>query len=64
MVNKELLREIVSDMIGQGKVIMAMDESSGTMNKRLEAVGLEPSEKNQQAWRELIVTCTAHELMS
>ena len=43
-------------MIGPGEVIMAADESASTMNKRLQAVGLEPTVGNQEAWRRLIVT--------
>ncbi len=43
-------------MIGPGKVIMAMDESVGTMDKRLTAIGVEANAENRAAWRELIVT--------
>lgn len=43
-------------MVSPGKGILAMDEGNGTMNKRLEAVGLPPTKKYREAWREVIVT--------
>ncbi|MDP7180734.1 MAG: fructose-bisphosphate aldolase class I [Candidatus Woesearchaeota archaeon] len=56
MVNKKLLENTVREMVGPGKVIMAMDESTGTMNGRLQKVGMDPTVESAEAWRELIVT--------
>eukprot|EP00887_Chlorella_sp_A99_P004025 scaffold11.g4025.t1 len=39
-----------------GKGILAMDESNATCGKRLESIGLENTETNRQAYRELLVT--------
>ena len=52
------LEQTVQDMIGdkKRKIIMAMDESISTMEKRLQAAGLEPNKENREAWRRLIVT--------
>ena len=38
---------IALQIISNGKGILAADESTGTMTKRLESVGLESSEKNR-----------------
>lgn len=40
-----------------GKGILAMDESNATCGKRLDSIGLENTETNRQAYRELL--CTA-----
>ena len=50
------LVETAKAMVSSGKGILAMDESIGTMNRRLEAIGLPPTEECRDAWRELIVT--------
>ena len=41
------LEKIAKDLVAPGKGILAADESNGTMSKRLEAVGIEPSEENK-----------------
>ena len=41
------LEKIANDLVAPGKGILAADESNGTMSKRLEAVGIEPSEENE-----------------
>lgn len=43
-------------MVAEGKGVLAMDESNGTCNKRFEKVGVEPTEENRRAYRELILT--------
>ena len=37
-------------------VLQASDESNATTGKRLEAVGVENSEDNRRAWRQLLYT--------
>jgi fructose-bisphosphate aldolase class I len=39
-----------------GRGIMAMDESNATCGKRLDSIGVENTEKNRLAYRELLVT--------
>jgi fructose-bisphosphate aldolase class I len=50
------LRETAAALVAEGKGILAADESNGTMNKRLEAAGVEPDEENRRALRELLFT--------
>ena len=45
------LEKIANDLVAPGKGILAADESNGTMSKRLEAVGIEPSEENRRKYR-------------
>ena len=44
------------ELVAAGKGILAADESTGTMNKRLTAVDVTPDEKHRRAFRELVVT--------
>jgi len=50
------LRQIADRLVAEGKGILAADESNGTMNKRLKAAGVEPSEEMRRALRELLFT--------
>lgn len=43
-------------MVAEGKGVLAADESKPTMSKRLEQVGVEPSEESRRRWRELLFT--------
>ena len=43
-------------LVGDGKGLLAMDESNGTCNKRLAALGIPQTEEARRAWRELLVT--------
>lgn len=43
-------------MVQQPKGILAMDESTGTIGKRFQSVGVENTEENRRAYRELLVT--------
>lgn len=43
-------------MVAEGKGILAADESSGTIEKRFKAVGVESTEENRRAYRELLFT--------
>ena len=52
----ENLEQIAQAMVAPGKGIIAVDESSSTIKKRLEAVGLENTEENRRAYRELLLT--------
>ena len=50
------LEATAAAMVAPGKGILAADESSGTMSKRLEAVGVPATADSRRAWRELIMT--------
>ncbi len=50
------LRETANRLVAEGKGILAADESNGTMDKRLKAAGVEPSEEMRRALRELLFT--------
>lgn len=49
-------RQIAARMMAPGKGILAADESVGTMSKRLEEAGVEPTAENRRAYRELLAT--------
>ena len=50
------LAEIARQLVAPGKGILAADESTGTITRRLEAVGVESTEPNRRAWRRLLFT--------
>ena len=53
------LEEIAKKMCARGKGILAADESTGTMDKRLSSVGVECSDKNRLNFRETIFSSDA-----
>ena len=53
------LEEIAKKMCAKGKGILAADESTGTMNKRLTSVGVECTDKNRLDFRETLFTSDA-----
>jgi fructose-bisphosphate aldolase class I len=50
------LNETALAMVAPGKGIIAIDESTSTIKKRFDAVGIECSEDNRRAYRELLLT--------
>ncbi len=50
------LRRTAAALVGEGKGILAADESNGTMDKRLRAAGVEPGVETRRALRELLFT--------
>ena len=50
------LPEVAHTLVSNRRGILAVDESVGTMSKRLESVGVEPTEENRRSYRELLVT--------
>jgi fructose-bisphosphate aldolase class I len=50
------LRDIASRIVAPGKGILAADESTGSMAKRLEPLGLENTEDNRRKYRQLLFT--------
>jgi fructose-bisphosphate aldolase class I len=53
------LEEIAKKICAKGKGILAADESTGTMNKRLSSVGAECTDKNRLNFRETLFTAEA-----
>ena len=53
------LEEIAKKMCAQGKGILAADESTGTMDKRLKSVNVECTEKNRLIFRQTLFSSEA-----
>ena len=56
--NLNELNAIARKMVAPGKGILAADESSGTIKKRFEAIGVESTEDNRRDYRELLFRST------
>ena len=54
--NLELMTQTANDMVPHGKGILAADESTGTIAKRLDSVKLESTQANRQAYRQMLFT--------
>jgi len=52
----ELLKKTAKQMVAAGKGIIAADESSGTCQKRFDAVGVPCTEENRRAYRQTLLT--------
>jgi fructose-bisphosphate aldolase class I len=52
----EQLESIAQAMVAPGKGIIAIDESNSTIKKRFDGVGIECSEDNRRAYREMLLT--------
>jgi fructose-bisphosphate aldolase class I len=52
----DFLKETARAMVAEGKGILAIDESSGTCNKRFEKLGIPQTEAMRRAYRELLIT--------
>ncbi|VDL78884.1 unnamed protein product [Nippostrongylus brasiliensis] len=53
---KDDLRAIAEKIVADGKGILAADESTGTIGKRLSAISLENNEDNRRKYRQLLFT--------
>src|SRR5947207_14989405 len=52
------LNKIAKAMVAPGKGILAADESSGTIKKRFDTIGVESTEDNRRDYRELLFRST------
>lgn len=52
----EQLAETAQAMVAPGKGIIAIDESNATIKKRFDGVGIECTEENRRAYRELLLS--------
>src|SRR5947208_11701101 len=55
MPNSEL-HKTARALVAEGKGILAADESSGTIKKRFDTIGVESTEENRRAYRDLLFT--------
>src|SRR5499427_1249164 len=55
MPNTEL-HETARALVAEGKGILAADESTGTIKKRFDTIGVESTEENRRAYRDLLFT--------
>ena len=53
---KEELRETASQLAAKGKGLLAVDESTPTIGKRLAGINIENTEENRQAYRGMLFT--------
>jgi fructose-bisphosphate aldolase class I len=56
MTSAETLHETARALVAEGKGILAADESSGTIKKRFDSIGVESTEENRRAYRDLLFT--------
>ena len=56
---KAELKRIAEAIVVPGKGILAADESTGTMGKRLAGIGVENTEENRRSYRQLLFTSGA-----
>ena len=54
--DKHILVSTARDMVAEGKGILAADESSGTIKRRLDSINVPSTEENRRAYRELLFT--------
>src|SRR3954449_4879510 len=50
------LHDTAKALVAQGKGILAADESTGTIKKRFDSIGVENVEENRRAYRDLLFT--------
>jgi fructose-bisphosphate aldolase class I len=50
------LHETARAIVAEGKGILAADESDGTIKKRFDSIGVESTEENRRAYRDLLFT--------
>jgi fructose-bisphosphate aldolase class I len=54
--NRSELAATAQALVAQGKGILAADESSGTIKKRFDSIGVESTETNRRDYREMLFT--------
>ena len=54
----EKLEDIAQAMVAPGKGILAADESTGTIKKRFDSIGIENTEQNRRDYREMLFRST------
>jgi fructose-bisphosphate aldolase class I len=59
--NEDKLKSTAKAMLASGKGLLAADESSNTVAKRFEAVGLDNTEENRRAYRQFLLSAPGNE---
>lgn len=59
--NEQILNATAKAMVAPGKGILAADESTGTIKKRFDKIGVENTEANRQAYRDMLFTTPGFE---
>ncbi|MGE3535938.1 MAG: class I fructose-bisphosphate aldolase [Candidatus Tectimicrobiota bacterium] len=54
--DQHALASVARDLVAEGKGILAADESSGTIKRRLDSINVPSTEENRRAYRELLFT--------
>ena len=52
----DVLRATAQQLVKPGKGILAADESTGTIKKRFDSIGLDSTEANRRAYRDMLLT--------
>ena len=52
------LNQVAEKMVAPGKGLLAADESSGTIKKRFDDIGVPSTEETRRDYRELLFRCT------
>src|SRR3989440_6022765 len=55
------LHDTARALVAEGKGILAADESGGTIKKRFDTIGVESTEENRRAYRDLLFTAPGAE---
>lgn len=56
--NKEILAQTAQALVANNKGILAADESTGTIKKRFDKIGVESTEETRRQYRELLFTAS------
>jgi len=56
MATTQQLQQVARALVAPGKGILAADESTGSIQKRLESIGVESTEENRRAYRDVLFT--------
>jgi len=56
MTMSDAMRTTARELVAPGKGILAADESTGTIKKRFDSIGVENTEPNRQAYRQMLFT--------
>jgi fructose-bisphosphate aldolase class I len=54
--NKDILEKTARELVSAGRGILAADESTGTIKKRFDTIGVESTEETRRTYRELLFT--------
>lgn len=52
--DRDVLATVAAQLVGEGKGVLAADESSPTLTKRFEALGVTSTEESRRAYREML----------